>query len=219
MRAIRRALRHAGWAGVLALGVAGSARADDATALRRVEGYLGSLSSVRAHFVQDLVQADGKTTEHAEGVMSLARPGRFRWDYEKPASLIVSDGKTLWLYDPELEQVTVRKLGESLSETPAMLLAGTGSVHEGYNVRDGGVADGLAWVVLVPKQAGSDFSELKLGFAGSDLRRMEFRTKLNQTTRITLDRVEKNLKLDPGLFNFVPPPGADVVGAPAATRP
>jgi outer membrane lipoprotein carrier protein len=200
-------------AGAIAVPVAA---ADDAAAIRRVEGYLGQLSTVRAQFRQDLVDADGKLVEHSQGTMSLARPGRFRWDYEKPASLIVSDGRTLWLYDPELEQVTVRRLGEALNQTPAMLLAGSAAVHEGYVVRDGGEREGLLWVVLTPRQAVSDFSELKLGFAGSELRRMDFRSKLNQVTRITLERVEKNLKLDPSLFSFTPPPGVDVVGAPVS---
>lgn len=189
--------------------------ADDAAATRRVEGYLGQLATVRAQFRQDLMDADGRLVEHSQGTMSLARPGRFRWDYEKPASLIVSDGRTLWLYDPELEQVTVRRLGEALNQTPAMLLAGSAAVHEGYAVRDAGEHEGLQWVVLTPRQAVSDFSELKLGFAGTELRRMDFRSKLNQVTRITLERVEKNLKLDPALFTFTPPPGVDVVGAAA----
>ena len=202
-------------AAVLLPAVAG---ADDALATRRVEGYLGQLTTVRAQFRQDLVDADGKLIEHSQGTMCLARPGRFRWDYDKPASLIVSDGRTLWLYDPELEQVTVRRLNDALNQTPAMLLAGSAAVHEGYAVRDGGERDGLAWVVLTPRQAVSDFSELKLGFAGTELRRMDFRSKLNQITRITLDRVEKNVKFDAGQFTFTPPPGVDVVGtaAPAA---
>ena len=213
----RRWLPRLGAVAVLLLPVA--AGADDASATRRVEGYLGQLTTVRAQFRQDLVDADGKLIEHSEGRMSLARPGRFRWDYDKPASLIVSDGKTLWLYDPELEQVTVRRLTDALNQTPAMLLAGTGAVHEGYVVRDGGEREGLSWVLLTPRQAASDFSELRLGFAGSELRRMDFRSKLNQVTRITLDRVEKNLKLDASLFTFTPPPGVDVVGAAAPAAP
>lgn len=187
----------------------------DAAALARAEGYIRSLTSVRAHFTQDLIAADGKTLEHSEGVMSLARPGHFRWDYQKPASLIVSDGTTLWLYDPELEQVTVRRVGDTLSQTPAMLLSGQASVRDGFTAKDGGTAEGLAWVVLTPRQATSDFSELKLAFAGQDLRRMEFRSKLNQTTRIEFQSVERNAHLDASIFSFVPPPGVDVIGAPA----
>ena len=205
-------------AGVLVLWCAGAAvrasPADDA-ALARAEGYIRSLTSVRAHFTQELVGADGKVLEHSEGIMSLARPGHFRWDYQKPPSLIVSDGQTLWLYDQELEQVTIRRVGETLSQTPAMLLSGQASVRDGFTAKDGGDADGLAWVVLTPKQASSDFSELKLGFAGQDLRRMEFRSKLNQTTKLVFQSVERNAHLEPSTFTFTPPPGVDVIGSPA----
>ena len=214
-RPSRPAWRLRLWAAALVL-VPMAAGADDALATRRVEGYLGPLTTVRARFRQDLLDADGKLVEQSQGTMSLARPGRFRWDYEKPASLIVSDGRTLWLYDPELEQVTVRRLNDALNQTPAMLLAGSAAVHEGYVVRDGGEREGLAWVLLTPRQAVSDFSELKLGFAGAELRRMDFKSKLNQVTRITLERVEKNVKFDASLFTFTPPPGVDVVGAAAA---
>lgn len=209
MRRARAFLLAALWA------FAPGAQADDAKALARVEGYLRALSSVRAQFTQDLVAADGKVVEHSEGVMSLARPGRFRWDYARPANLMVSDGQTLWLYDPELEQVTVRRVADTLAGTPAMLLSGQGTVRDGYTVRDGGEAEGLAWVVLVPREASSDYSELRLGFAGSDLRRMDFTSKLRQTTRVVFRSVERNPSLDPSLFTFKPPPGVDVVGAPA----
>lgn len=201
---------------VLALGArAAPAASADEAALARAEGYIQSLTSVRAHFTQDLVAADGKVIEHSEGVMSLARPGHFRWDYQKPANLIVSDGQTLWLYDPELEQVTVRRVADTLSQTPAMLLSGQSSVRDGFVAKDGGGAEGLSWVSLTPKQATSDFNELRLGFAGQDLRRMEFRSKLNQTTKIVFQSVERNVHLDPATFTFTPPPGTDVVGAPA----
>ena len=192
---------------------------DDA-ALARTASYLKNLTTVQAHFTQDLISAQGKMLEHSEGVMSLARPGRFRWDYVKPASLIVSDGQMLWLYDPELAQVTQRKVSQTLSQTPALLLAGTAAVHDGYQVRDGGSAENLSWVVLTPKQASSDFSELRLGFTGNDLARMEFKSTLNQTTKILFQRIERNLHLDASLFSFTPPPGVDVVGpASAGSKP
>jgi outer membrane lipoprotein carrier protein len=194
--------------------VAPSVLADDAAVLARLEAHLAELSSVRASFRQDLIDADGKVQDHAEGTLSLARPGRFRWDYAKPKQLIVCDGSSVYLYDPELEQVTVHKVKDSLSQTPAMLLAGQGHLSDGYAVSDGGRADGLEWTRLVPRASESDYTEIRLGYAGSDLRRMEFRSKLNQTTRVEFSAIEKNPKLDPALFRFVPPPGVDVLGSP-----
>jgi len=200
---------------VLAWGASGMVlAASDEQALARVESYLAQLSSVRAHFKQDLIGADGKTISHSEGELSLEKPGKFRWDYQKPAQVIVSDGNTLWLYDPELEQVTVRRVREALTETPAMLLSGASHVRDGFAVADGGRHEGLDWVRLTPKLADADFKELNLGFSGAELQRMEFLSKVDQTTRIAFSGTERNVKLDPRLFAFVPPPGADVIGTP-----
>ena len=116
----------------LAAGTSGAAPAEDATALATVEKAIAALSSVRAEFVQELLDKDGKSLERAVGTLYLKKPGRFRWDYTEPKQLIVSDGETLWLYDPELEQATVRKVKDTLSQTPAMLLAGQSKVADGF---------------------------------------------------------------------------------------
>ena len=196
--------------------LAPAARADsasaDAAALATVEHALAALDSVRAEFVQDLLDKDGKTAEHAVGVLYLKKPGRFRWDYSEPKQLIVSDGTRLWLYDPELEQATVRKVKDTLSQTPAMLLSGEAKVSDGYVVSAAGSAGGLDWVRLVPRKAEADFRELKLGFAAGTLKRMEFADKLNQLTRVELTHIERNAHLADSLFQFVAPPGVDVIG-------
>jgi chaperone LolA len=191
------------------------ARADpaaDAAALARVERSLASLEAVRAGFVQDLIGKDGQSTQHAVGTLYLKKPGRFRWDYSNPKQLIVCDGTTLWLYDPELEQATARRVRESLSQTPAMLLSGETRVRDGFTVRDGGRVEGLEWVVLTPKLNDTDFRELRLGYAGEALKRMEFADKLNQLTRVELTQIERNARLPDDLFRFVAPPGVDVIG-------
>jgi outer membrane lipoprotein carrier protein len=186
--------------------------AADNQALARVERALGALQSVRAEFVQELVDPRTKTTQRATGTLFLKRPGRFRWDYAQPAQVIVSDGDRLWLYDEDLEQVTVRRVKDTLSQTPAMLLSGQARIRDGFVVRAAAAAGGLDWVRLLPKRADTDFRELRLGFAGDTLQRMEFEDKLNQLTRIELRRVERNVRLDDSLFTFVPPPGTDVIG-------
>ena len=186
--------------------------AADAAALALVEQSLASLDAAKADFVQDLIDRDGKVTDHAIGTLSLKKPGRFRWDYSEPKQLIVSDGETLWLYDPELEQATVRKVKDTLSQTPAMLLAGTAKVTDGFNVSALPADGGLTWVRLIPKKDDADFKEIRLAFAGGVLKRLEFADKLNQLTRVELVKLERNAKFPDSLFKFVAPPGVDVIG-------
>jgi outer membrane lipoprotein carrier protein len=203
---------------LLALGAlvpsAGAEPAADAAALARLEKGLAHLESVRAEFTQDLLAKDGTSAEHAAGTLYLKKPGRFRWDYSNPKQLIVCDGTSLWLYDPELEQATVRRVRETLSQTPAMLLSGEARVRDGFVVRDGGRAGGLDWIVLTPKANDTDFREIRLGFGGEILKRMEFADKLNQRTAIELKRLERNVVLPDSLFTFVAPAGVDVLGQP-----
>lgn len=190
--------------------------AADAAAERRVESAFGSLTSLRAEFRQSVTDARGKPVESAEGTMSLARPGRFRWDYREPAQLIVSDGVTVWFHDIDLEQVTIRPAAETLEGTPAMLLTGEGDLKAEFRISDGGSDQGLTWSRLLPRKADGDFRELRLGFAGSELRRMTLLDRLGQTTEIEFSRVERNPRLDASQFRFTPPAGVDVVGrAPA----
>ncbi len=184
----------------------------DARAVARLETALKGLSSFRAEFRQTVTNAAGQLTESAAGTVTLARPGKFRWDYREPAQLIVSDGTTVWLYDADLAQVTVRPAAETLVGTPALLLSGQADLHAEFDVTEGGLADGLAWCLLSPKDAKSDFRELRVGIVEGELRRMILVDRLGQTTRLDFDRIERNPSLDPEGFRFSPPPGVDVVG-------
>lgn len=186
--------------------------AADAAAVRRVEDALGGLSSLRAEFRQSVTDAQGRLIERAEGTMALARPGRFRWDYRVPQQVIVSDGRTVWFHDVELEQVTIRAAAETLEGTPAMLLAGKGALAAEFAITDAGDQDGLAWSLLTPRRPDGDFRELRLGFAAGDLRRMVLLDRLGQVTRLEFEDVERNPRLDRSLFTLVPPAGVDVVG-------
>ncbi len=188
----------------------------DAAALRRVEEVFGSLTSLRAEFHQSVMDAHGKLIESAEGTMSLARPGRFRWDYRVPEQVIVSDGVTVWFHDIDLEQVTIRKAAETIEGTPAMLLTGEGDLRTEFNVSDGGTTQGLAWSRLLPRREDGDFRELRLGFAEGELRHMTLLDRLGQTTELEFASIERNPRLGSSTFRFTPPPGVDVVGrAPA----
>jgi outer membrane lipoprotein carrier protein len=193
-----------------------SARAADAGGgAATLERYLEGLASFEADFTQEIADAKGKVTERASGRLYLQKPGRFRWEYREPnEQLIVSDGRNIWLYDKDLEQVTVKTVDESLSSTPALLLAGKAGVADSFAVTDAGVRDGVHWLELTPKRNDTDFVRLTLGFARDALRTMELEDKLAQHTRIEFDAAKRNPRLSAGLFAFQPPPGADVIGKP-----
>ncbi len=200
------------FAAALALAAMPAAAADDS--LARVEAWLKSVHTLSADFVQVVRSRDGQISSRATGTLSLSRPDRFRWDYRDPyVQVIVADGRKLWLYDADLEQVTVRPLESGLGSTPAMLLSGAGSVGESFSAgpveRDGE----WTWCRLVPKQHGSDFDSVSLGFNDrGGLVAMQLVDKLGQSTELNFSDVALNQKLDPALFRFTPPKGADVIG-------
>ena len=189
-----------------------------ADSVARVEAYLGSLKTLSAAFVQIVQDKQGQVTERATGTLLISRPNRFRWDYQQPyVQTIVADGKKLWLYDPDLDQVTVRSLEQGLGATPAMLLSGSGKVGDAFTAGPVEQQKGWTWNRLVPKQKGFDFERVSLAFdARNELAAMELVDKLGQTTTIQFAQVKRGAALDDSLFRFVPPKGADVIGEAAA---
>lgn len=207
------------WIGALllcAVAPAGAAQAGE-DALARVETYLGSLKTLSAEFAQVVRNRDGDIVERASGTLSLSRPNRFRWDYREPhQQTIVADGSRLWLYDSDLEQVTVRTLESGLGSTPAMLLSGDGNVRDAFDAIAVERNGEWTWSRLRPKQGNSDFEQVSLAFdARGELVSMELRDKLGQATLIEFSAVRRNLPLGGELFRFEPPPGADVIGRAA----
>ena len=197
---------------VYMLGFAAAAGAAPAPA-QRLNRLFSQTHTLRAHFSETVKNANAATVKHSSGTLAISKPGRFRWDYTKPyRQLIVTDGTRLWLYDPGLQQVTVRNESHALAAGPAALLAGTGKVEDQFIVSDAGKRAGLRWVRLVPRNAQSDYTEMQVGLDGQgDLRELLLKSKLDQTTRLVFSHVERNVKLDDGLFQFTPPKGADVV--------
>jgi len=191
---------------------ASAATADDSVA--RIEKYLGALGTLRADFVQVVRDREGQITIRATGTLSIARPDRFRWDYRQPyLQTIVADGRRLWLYDSDLEQVTVRPLQSGLGSTPAMLLSGAGKVGDSFTGGPCLTDGGWTWCRLAPKDRASDFEQVSLGFnAAGELGGMELADKLGQTTSLDFSSVRRNGSLEPALFRFEPPKGADVIG-------
>ncbi len=197
---------------------ASQARAESSPdAVARIDAYLGSFRTLSANFAQTVRNSEGQPTERASGTLALSRPDRFRWDYRAPyLQTIVADGERLWLYDSDLEQVTVRELESGLGSTPAMLLSGSGRVGDAFESSGLEKKGDWTWCRLRPRDAQSDFESVSLAFdARGELAGMELRDKLGQMTVIEFTQVRRNPSLDASLFRFTPPPGADVIGRAA----
>ena len=179
----------------------------------QVQAYFRELKSLQADFTQTILDERSRTLETSKGQMFMQKPGRFRWDYRQPPSqLIVADGERMWLYDKELQQVTVRLLDKALSATPLALLSGAAPLEDAFSVSGSGIQDGLQWYELRPKQEQPEFKKLRVAFNGEMLKIIELEDAFNQRTRLSFDRLQRNVPVDPGLLRFVPPQGVDVVG-------
>jgi outer membrane lipoprotein carrier protein len=198
---------------VLALGLLGAATAADAGGIDRLNQFMTATQSATADFEQRIYGREGKVVQASRGTLAFSRPGRFRWTYVKPyAQLIVGDGARVWIYDEELRQVTVRKLDLALGATPAALLAGSNEALKAFTLKDEGAKDGLEWVEAVPREKESNFERIRMGFGFSGIERMQLTDTFGQTTELQFTAFQRNPRIDPAQFRFVPPPGADVIG-------
>ncbi|MEE4376436.1 MAG: outer membrane lipoprotein chaperone LolA [Candidatus Competibacteraceae bacterium] len=178
-----------------------------------VQRYFQELRSLSAEFEQQVFDDQSRQLETSSGRMVMQKPGLFRWDYAQPSEqIIVSDGKRLWAYDVELEQITVRALDQALSATPLALLSGAAPIEDTFKVNSQEVRDGLEWFVLKPKQEQPEFNQLRIAFKDDQLHIIELEDVLNQRTQLTFTQLERNVVIDSTQFEFTPPPGVDVVG-------
>lgn len=196
----------------LAFIVTGAEAAEDG-ASGLLQQFLDGLHTFQAEFEQVVLDENGLPVEEAKGTLVLARPGRFRWDYREPyPQLIVADGKYVWVYDPELAQVTVKELDKTVGDTPTLLLTGNDNLEDRFVIHDLRSQDGLSWVSLTPKSSDVSFTEIRLGLHSEELKRMELVDSFGQTTQLWFHQIAKNREVNPTLFSFTPPPGVDVVG-------
>ncbi|MEO8133126.1 MAG: outer membrane lipoprotein chaperone LolA [Betaproteobacteria bacterium] len=193
-----------------ALFVVGSASAG---ALEDFRAFTTHVKSARGDFQQVVSDRSGKVLRQASGSFSLARPGKFRWTYVKPfAQLVVGDGQKVWIYDTDLNQVTIRKMDDTLNATPAALLSGSQEFDRIFTVEELPPADGLTWLGAKPKAPDSGLESARLGFNKGTLEKLAFVDNFGQETVVTISRFEKNPALAPDSFRFTPPKGADVIG-------
>jgi outer membrane lipoprotein carrier protein len=187
-----------------------------------LDTYLSHLKTLRAEFAQTVTDGKGVEVQRAQGTLVIVRPGRFRWELTPDGSspqLMVADGKNLWFYDRDLEQVSVKAATAALTATPAGLLSGDGDIRELFTVAPAGKKDGFDWVLVTPRESDADFREARLGFGTGlrqegELKRMVLKDKLGQTVRLEFFKSERNPPVAESEVKFTPPSGADVIGTP-----
>jgi outer membrane lipoprotein carrier protein len=185
-----------------------------AAATDKLKTFISATHSAQAKFTQEVQDKNGKRIQFASGTMQFERPGKFRWVYQKPyEQLIVGDGKKFWMYDVDLNQVTVKKLDAALGSSPAALLSGNNEIERDFSVKDMEDRDGLEWLEATPKSAESNFSKILMAFnAKSELVVMELHDAFGHRTVLRFTGLKNNPSFPSGLFKFVPPKGADVLG-------
>ncbi len=181
----------------------------------RMASFTKGLKRLGARFEQRVFDPNGRPSETSSGSVKLSAPRQFRWEYLKPTpQLIVADGDQIWIYDPELEQVTVRNQSMAEQSSPLAVLIDPTELDRQYKVTDGGKSGGLDWLVLVPrKEEDAPFQRAKLGFGAAGLVRMELNDQLGQRTVIGFSAWQRNPAFSEGTFRFTPPKGVDVVGS------
>ena len=194
--------------GFLLFTLAGFAQA---AAVDQLRSFLADTKTARGEFSQR-VSAGKKPPVASSGRFEFERPGRFRWSYDKPyEQTIVADGQKLYIYDRDLNQVTVKKLGAALPASPASILFGTNDFERDFEVREDGERDGLAWIVARPRTRDTQFDAIHIGFKGGVPGAMQIADSFGQSTVLTFRNIERNPKLASDAFLFVVPNGADVL--------
>jgi len=195
---------------ILALLLATTAHAG---AIDKLKTFIAATHSAQADFTQVVLDQRGKRIQSASGIMQFQRPGKFRWTYQKPyEQIIVGDGVKFWLYDVDLNQVTVKKLDAAIGSSPAALLSGSNEIERGFNLKESGSQDGLDWLEAVPKGQDSSFEKILMAFdAKAELSIMELNDMFGHKTVLRFSAMQRNPKLPEQQFHFTPPKGADVL--------
>ena len=184
-----------------------------ASSLERFSDFISRTLTAQGEFEQKIFDRDRRLLQESRGTLAFSRPGKFRWSYAKPyPQLIVGDGSRVWIYDEDLNQVTTKKLDAALGSTPAALLAGNNEAMRAFRLSDQGAKGGLEWLEALPRSREGNFESIRMGFGFSGLEVMELVDSFGQMTVLRFKSLQRNPDLDPRLFRFSPPKGADVIG-------
>jgi len=193
-----------------------SANAAD-TARSRMQAFSKDLKSVTADFSQSVTDANDHRGDQSRGTMALQAPRQFRWETKKPyQQTIVADGQRVWVYEPDLEQVSVRSQSSEEAHSPLTVLTDLSQLDTQFTASESGERDGLVWLKLVSKAKEPEFEYAELGFSANTLDRMLFKDQLGNTTEIRFSEWKRNPALAADTFKFIPPKGVDVIGNPDA---
>lgn len=178
----------------------------------RLDKFVNGLETLSATFEQKLFSEGDELLETSAGDFYLRRPGMFHWSYRKPYSqLIISDGRSLWIYEEDLEQVVIKDISGKIEDSPAALLSGDLDIDAHYTVADLGISDGISWLELKPKDGDSQYNAIRLGFKENQISAMVLFDNLGQKNRITFANIKRNGSVGMELFQFDIPEGIDVI--------
>ena len=198
---------------LIALLLTGTAAAADDQARQLLRDFVSSADSFSAVFDQQLLDEEGELLEESSGEFWLQRPGKFRWDYRQPyQQSIIANGKTLWVYDVDLEQVTVKPMDQAFGSAPVLLLDERADLERDFELQDLGSSDNLEWVELTPRQQEADFSRIAIGFSAERIAVMDLHDSFGQTTQIRFNDLKIDQPVTDAQVEFTPPAGVDVVG-------
>jgi outer membrane lipoprotein carrier protein len=185
--------------------------ANAADPVETLRSFVRDVKSGHADFTQTVTSPDGAKKKSSSGSFDFARPNRFRFAYAKPfEQTIVGDGEKVWIYDADLNQVSVRKLGQALGATPAALLAG-GSLERDFDLSNLPARDGLEWAEAKPKARDGAFQSLRVGFKDKELAALEIIDSFGQKSLLQFSGFAANTAIAPETFRFAVPAGADVI--------
>lgn len=183
----------------------------------RLDAFAHDLHSLTGSFSQTVYDANGRRGDTAQGTLALKAPRQFRWQTDAPyKQLIVADGNKVWVYDLELEQVTVRDQGSQEAQSPLTVLTDLSQLDRDFKASEQGERDGLQWLRLTSRAKDPQFEYADIGFDGNAPRRMVFKDTLGNRTEIVFTDWQRNPSLPPTTFTFTPPKGTDVVGDTAS---
>jgi len=181
----------------------------------QLRAFLSDTKTANGEFTQRVLAANAKPGAQpsvSSGRFVFQRPGKFRWSYEKPyEQLLVADGQKLFIFDKDLNQVTVKKLAAALPASPASILFGSGDLERDFDIKDDGKRDGLEWIVAQPRAKDSPFERIRIGFRDGLPAAMQLADSFGQTTLLQFSKVERNPRVDAQAFSFTPPKGADIL--------